>query len=44
MARIFGDGGITDTNCTIDFETRSEDFKVSLHEEYPWFKAYFDKH
>ena len=29
---------------TIDFESRSEDLKLSLHEEYPRFETYFDKH
>ena len=44
MSRIFGEDGISDANSTIDFESRSEDLKLSLHEEYPRFETYFDKH
>ena len=32
MSRIFGEDGITDANSTIDFESRSEDLKQSMHE------------
>lgn len=44
MDKIFGAQGITDVNCTLDFESRSEDLKLFLDEKYPRFEAYFVKH
>lgn len=43
MSKIFGEDGITDANCTIDFESRSEDLKVSMHKDFPRFENYFEK-
>ena len=44
MSRIFGRDGTTDANSTIDFESRSEDLKQSMHENYLRFETCFDKY
>ena len=44
MAKIFDAEGITDANCTVDFESRSEDLKLFMEDKYPRFDRYFDKH
>ena len=43
MHKIFGEDGITDANCTIDFECRAEGLKDSMEGKYPRFETYFDK-
>ena len=42
MHKIFGEDGITDANCTIDFECRAEGLKDSMEGKYPRFETYFD--
>ena len=39
IGKIFGTGGIADVNCMIDFESKSDEHKMSLSA----FEAYFDK-
>ena len=41
--KIFGEDGITDANCTIDFETRTEELQQSMEGKYPRFQTYFEK-
>ncbi|KAL3876327.1 hypothetical protein ACJMK2_034189 [Sinanodonta woodiana] len=41
MAKIFGTGGITNSNTTIDFDSRSEDLETIINEQYPTFASYF---
>lgn len=43
MDRIFGEEGITDANCTVDFQSRSEDLKAFLNDQFPRFESYFEK-
>ena len=43
MDKIFGTDGITDANCTIDFESKSNELKMSLEEKYSKFNSYFEK-
>ena len=44
MDKIFGTDGIADANCTIDFEAKSDELKLSLQDRYSTFESYFDKH
>ena len=44
MDKIFGAQGITDANCTVDFETKSENLKTFLDEKHQRFEQYFSKH
>ncbi|KAL3837127.1 hypothetical protein ACJMK2_022508 [Sinanodonta woodiana] len=41
MAKIFGTGGITNANITIDFDSRSEDLETIINEQHPTFAPYF---
>ena len=41
--KIFGEDGTTDANCTIDFETRTEELQQSMEGKYPRFQTYFEK-
>jgi len=41
MAQIFGTGGITDANNTIDFESRSEHLETIINKQHPTFAPYF---
>ena len=43
MDKIFGTDGITNANCTIDVESKSEELKISLEKKYSKFESYFDK-
>ncbi|KAL3865801.1 hypothetical protein ACJMK2_043152 [Sinanodonta woodiana] len=41
MAEIFGTGGITNANTTIDFYSRSEDLETIINEQHPTSAPYF---
>ncbi|KAL3859058.1 hypothetical protein ACJMK2_009294 [Sinanodonta woodiana] len=41
MAKIFGTGGITNANTTIDFDSRSEDLETIINQQHPTFAPYF---
>ncbi|KAL3831779.1 hypothetical protein ACJMK2_023486 [Sinanodonta woodiana] len=41
MAKIFGTGGITNANTTIDFDSRSHDLETIINEQHPTFAPYF---
>ena len=43
MNSLFGDGGIVDANCTVDFSSRSSDFEDMLKNKYPVFDNYYAK-
>ena len=43
MDKIFDTDGITNANCTIDFESKSNELKMSLEEKYSKFDSYFEK-
>ena len=41
MNSLFGDGGIVDANCTVDFNSRTTDFEDMLKNKYPAFEQYY---
>ena len=44
MSKIFGEDGVTDANCTLDFENRSGELQSAMNGKYPKFELYFEKH
>ena len=44
MDKIFGTDGNADANCTIDFEAKSDELKLSLQDRYSTFESFFDEH
>ena len=41
MNSLFGDRGIVDANCTVDFNSRTTDFEDLLKNKYPALEKYY---